>query len=111
MDEVFQRAIDNENNVAITSLTFAKIEKRKRSILKDAHLLKKLKDYRHVDELHEFRVGCFIRYIHTDNLEKLMNGGFLIQIDLTESGTILRCKNKYRLNCFTHIDLFELVYQ
>ena len=94
MDEI-QRALENDQNVSIASLTYEKIDKIKRSILKDADMLKKLNDYRHVDELHEFRLGCFIRYIHTDNLSKLMNGGFLVQVDLTESGTILRLKSKY----------------
>ena len=95
MEDIIQRAMDNEQNVSIASLSYAKIDKIKRSILKDPVMLDKLKDYRHVDELHEFRLGCFIRYIHTDNLSKLMNGGFLVQVDLTESGTILRCKSKY----------------
>lgn len=95
METLIQNAIQNENNQPILSLTYKKIEDRKHSILSELKLLslrKKLKEYRHVDELQEFQVGRFIRWI---NLSKKMfvNGGFIVRIDIQNNGTVITCKN------------------
>lgn len=99
METLLHHAIDNDNNESIASLTYDIIEKRKMKILKELPntliLKEKLKEYRHVDELPEFRLGCFIRWINLSNPAKLMNGGILLKIDVETNGTILRCKNKY----------------
>ena len=43
MEEAIQRAMDNEQNLSIASLTYEKIDKIKRSIIKDPVMLKKIK--------------------------------------------------------------------
>lgn len=97
MEDAVERAINNANNENITTFTYKKINHKKNLILKELfntpnELLKKLKDYRHVDELTEIRVGCYIRWIPTHTL-KLTNGGIIIKIDLTESGINISVKN------------------
>ena len=98
MDDAIERAINNKNNENITTLTYKSIHHKKQLILKElfktpTELLTKLKEYRHVDELTEIRLGCHIRWISANTL-KLTNGGIIIKIDLTESGTNIIVKNK-----------------
>lgn len=97
MEDAVERAMNNTNNENITTFTYKKIHHKKNTILKElfetpTDLVKKLKDYRHVDELTEIRVGCYIRWIPTHTL-KLTNGGIIIKIDLTESGINVSVKN------------------
>ena len=97
MEDAVERAINNTNNENITTFTFKKIQHKKNLILKELFktpndLVQKLKDYRHVDELTEVRVGCYIRWIPPHTL-KLTNGGIIIKIDITESGTNISVKN------------------
>lgn len=95
METLIQNAIQNENNQPILSLTYKKIEDRKHSILSELKLLslrKKLKEYRHVDELQEFQIGRFIRWINLSN-QTFTNGGFIVRIDIQEQGSVLTCKN------------------
>lgn len=96
MDAV-ERAMNNTNNENITTFTYKSIQHKKNLILEElfktpGELCEKLKNYRHVDELTEIRVGCYIRWIPTATL-KLTNGGIIIKIDLTESGINIVVKN------------------
>ncbi len=49
---------------------------------------KMVKYYEYVEELDELVLGRYVRWIHTDNLKKIFNGGFLILI-----GERCTCKN------------------
>ena len=107
--EILSDAIQNEKNQNILSLTFEKINDRKHKILSELKLLslkKKLKEYRHVDELQEFRVGSFIRWI---NLSKRIftNGGIIVRIDIEENGIVITCKNAF--NRFFTLKLDECI--
>ena len=107
--EILSDAIQNEKNQNILSLSFDKINDRKHNILAELKLLslkKKLKQYRHVDELQEFRVGSYIRWI---NLSKRIftNGGIIVRIDIEENGIVITCKNT--LNHFFKIKLDECI--
>ena len=96
MDDAIERAINNKNNENITTFTYKSIDHKKNLILKELKtpkFIKKLKDYRHVDELTEIRIGCYIRWIPLSNTLKLTNGGIIIKIDITESGTNIIVKN------------------
>ena len=97
MELLIQNAIQNENNQPILSLTYKKIEDRKHSILSELKLLslkKKLKEYRHVDELQEFQMGRFIRWINLST-KTFVNGGFIVRIDIQNQGTVITCKNPF----------------
>lgn len=107
--EILSDAIQNEKNQNILSLSFEKINERKHKILAELKLLslkKKLKDYRHVDELQEFRIGSYIRWI---NLSKRIftNGGIIVRIDIEENGIVITCKNW--VNQFFKLKLDECI--
>ena len=106
---LFTNAIQNEYNQSILSLSYNKIEYRKHSILLEMKLLslkKKLKDYRHVDELHEFQIGRYIRWINLSN-QSFTNGGFIVRIDIEENGSIITCKNG--VNVFFKLKVDECI--
>lgn len=96
-------ALDNDTNETIMNLTIKKILEMKINILKELHLdkditlsyLKKLKDYRYVDELNEIKYGAFIRWIPiTDPAYlPLHHCGIISDIKITDNGVLLTCKN------------------
>ena len=97
MSDEVERAINNKNNENITNFTREVIATRKKQIFNQltktpSDFLKKLKEYRHVDELTEIRLGCYIRWMRADSL-KLTNGGVVLKVDLTENGTNITVKN------------------
>jgi len=109
MELLIQNAIQNKNNQSILSLTYKKIEDRKHSILSELKLLslkKKIKEYRHVDELQEFQLGRFIRWINLST-KTFVNGGFIVRIDIQEKGTVITCKNPF--NAFYTLKVDECI--
>ena len=109
-----EKALNNESNESLINLTFDKIEKKKSEILEEInlfkkdikHLLKKLEDYRYVDEMHELQYGRYIRWINLNNPNclKLTTGGILCEIKI-EDNIILVLKNN--LNHFFQINMEE----
>ena len=97
-----EKAINNENNESLINLTFDKIEKKKREILEELDLskkeikdlLKRLEDYRYVEEMQELQYGSYIRWINLNNPEKLelKNGAILSDIKV-EDNIVLVLKN------------------
>jgi hypothetical protein len=109
METLFANAIQNSNNENIMSLSYAIINKRKHKILLELKLLSmenKLTEYRHVDELHELRMGCFIRWFNLST-ELFANGGFIVRIDIEANGPLITCKNQF--NKFFMIKLNECI--
>ena len=109
METLWNNAIQNENNQPILSLTYKKIEDRKRSILSEMKLLSlqsNLKEYRHVDELNEFQIGRFIRWINLST-QTFTNGGFIVRIDIEKNGAIITCKNTF--NAFFTVKVDECI--
>ena len=49
---------------------------------------KMAKFYTYIEDIEDLKLGRYIRWIHTDNLKKIYNGGFLLVID-----DICTCKN------------------
>ena len=107
-----QGALDNEDNAYIMNLTNEKIYNMKRNVLKDLQLVKneedeimdKLSEYIYIDEIPEFKEGCYIRWINLKDPEnlKLSSGSTICDIELREGGTYIICKNVYgrRKMCF-----------
>ena len=101
--EILEKAFNNENNEPLLELTDEKIEESKINILSKLclekksinFLLKKLKNYRYIDELPELKDGAFIRWISLKNPDcvKLTNGGLIIEIKIHNNGIIIICKN------------------
>ena len=98
-------ALDNESNEKIMSLTKSKIKDHKNNILqrlqldrntlKDYH--KKLKDYRYVSDLTDFKFGSYIRWIPLKNIEnlKLTRGAILCDYKVVNGQLHIVCKNNF----------------
>lgn len=74
--------------------TYASINSRKRAVLTELDKMEwypKLKTYKIVDELPQYRLGRHIRWINSEVV--LTNGGILVDVFLTEEGVRLRSKN------------------
>ena len=106
------KALDNEENQKFLNLNTIKIKEMKIDILKELELskedmqsiLQKLKEYIYVDEMSDLREGAFLRWIpikDPDNIH-LTPGGVLCEINITDAGITLTCKNfahkYYRIN-------------
>ena len=109
-----EKILTNETNENITNLNFQEIDDKKREIIDELELsnkmtkdlLKKLEDYRYVDEMPELQVGRYMRWINLtkpDNI-KLTNGGILCEIKI-EDAIILVLKNG--MNRFFQINMDE----
>ena len=96
-------ALDNENNENIINLTTQKILEMNLNILKELHLdkqttlnyLKKLKEYRYIDEINDLKQGAFIKWIPiTDpSYLPLHHCGMICEIKITDNGVFITCKN------------------
>jgi hypothetical protein len=99
-------ALDNEDNAGLIQLNYAQIATDKNNILQQLHLPKeqlkllhkKLKIYRHVDNLEDIRYGSYIRWIPLKNKQvvKLTNGGLLCHMKQVDEDIHLVCKNNFQ---------------
>jgi|UniRef100_A0A6C0D9C9 hypothetical protein len=97
------KALDNEENQKFLNLNTKKIKEMKIDILKELELSKedmqsimqKLKEYIYVDEMSDLREGAFLRWIPIKDPENvhLTPGGVLCEINITDDGITLTCKN------------------
>ena len=97
------KTLENDKYDDLMELSYAKIKTIKNDILqslqlkgaelKDFH--KKLKSYRYVDEINEFKIGNYIRTIdlrEPDNI-KLSKGGIIVDIEAVNSNLLIKTKN------------------
>ena len=103
--ELLLKAIENDKNLDIMSLTTVKINALKKKVIdllpieeetrKD--YLSILKDYRFVDELDEFINGRFIRWVKLSNESnfKLERGAAFVEYKITKDDTKIIYKNFY----------------
>ena len=114
-----ENALTNEKNEDIINQTFQEIDKNKENILNELELskndmkilLKKLKDYKYIDEFPDLQIGRYIRWINLNNHEniKLTTGGILCDIKMNDSITLVFKNN---MNRFFQINMDEaLVFQ
>ena len=118
--EYFEKIVNNEKNKSLMNLTFDKIEDKKKEILEELQLpntqindlLKRLEDYRYVEEIHELQTGSYIRWIDLNNPEKLdlKNGAVLSEIKV-EDNIILVFKNFVSRRFFQIIMDENLIFQ
>lgn len=97
------KALDNETNDSIMSLTSRKILETNLEILNELQLgkeltkeyLKKLKGYRYVEEISDIKHGGYIRWIPiTDpTYLPLHNSCIICDIKITDNGVLITCKN------------------
>ena len=102
MDKLMN-ALDNEENESIINLTSKKMMEQNLDILQELHLqkqttldyLKKLKEYRYVDEINDLKHGSFIKWIPlTDpTYLPLHHCGMICEIKITDNGVLITSKN------------------
>ena len=116
----FNNSVNKESNSEFLKLNTEIIRKTKHKILKELSLSRnelklfhsKLENYRFIDECHEIKYGTYIRYIKlTDPTNiKLMNGGLICDISITNDAILIKCKNN--MNKFFSIKMNEcLIFQ
>jgi hypothetical protein len=102
------KALDDESNETLLNFTSDKIREMNLNVLKELQmskqdtleLLKKLKDYKYVDEMNELKYGAYIRWIpieDPDNIH-LTKGALFCEMKITDNGVFFICKN-YGYNC------------
>lgn len=102
--DLLKKALDNDDNASLMNLDHSRIKTIKNDIFQKLHfkpshtkeLLKKLKEYRFVDDLKDIHYGSYIRWINMNNPEdlKLTNGGIVCDIKVTDIVLIV-CKNRF----------------
>lgn len=113
-------ALEDDDNVELLELDFKKIEIEKKDILDKLELpkkqqnvlLKKLRQYRYIDELPGMKYGSYIRWISLKNPEnlKLTNGGIVCEMKVGDKGIVIVCKNNF--NRFFQLNMTEtLIFQ
>lgn len=103
-EDDFKKALENENNESIIKLTISEIKSEKNNVLQKLQLgkedlkknLKKLKEYRYINNINDLNYGYYIRWINLKNVEnlKLTNGGFICDIKINDGIEIL-CRNNF----------------
>jgi hypothetical protein len=97
-----EKALDNENNAVISTLTTRKIGAEKMRQLQQlgfnvttlTDYSYKLRDYRYVDDLNGLTHGAYIRWIDLKNPERisLARGAIICDIKIGQRGVQLLCK-------------------
>lgn len=113
-------ALEDDDNAQLLELNFKKIEVEKKDILDKLELpqkqqndiLKKLRQYRYIDELPGMKYGSYVRWISLKNPEnlKLTNGGIVCEMKVGDKGIVIVCKNNF--NRFFQLNMTEtLIFQ
>jgi hypothetical protein len=97
------KALDDDTNENLLNFTSNKIKEMNLNIIKELHLtreettsvLKKLENYKYIDEMNELKYGTYVRWIPIDDVKKisLLKGGIFCEMKITDDGVFLVCKN------------------
>jgi hypothetical protein len=107
------KALEDDSNETLLNFTTDKIREMNLNVLKELHLskqdtlelLKKLKEYKYVDEMNELKYGAYIRWIpieDPDNIH-LTKGALFCEMKIKDDGVFFICKN-YGYN-YRHIQI------
>ncbi len=116
MDEI-EVALNNDKNEGILKHTKKSIQEKKKDIVHELfpvkerkEILQKLKEYRHVDEMNDIRVGCYARWINIEN-KTLANGGIIIKVDIGDNCIYVVLKNNFKIFTilFDNVFLFQKI--
>ena len=98
-------ALDNDVHSDLLDTSLERISKDKNDILQRIHVSKtmlrlynkKLKNYRYIDEIGDFKLGYYLRWINITDMDdiRLTNGGIFIDMKVMDSGINIVCKNGY----------------
>lgn len=97
------KALDDNSNENLFNFTTKKILEMNLNILKELQLnknetldlLKKLKEYKYVDEMSDLKYGTYLRWIPINNPTNihLTKGALFCEIKITDDGVFIICKN------------------
>jgi hypothetical protein len=97
------KALDDETNENLLDFTSQKMKEMNLKIIKELQLprnetldiLKKLSDYKYVDEMNDLKYGTYIRWIpiNNPNIIILTKGAIFCEMKITDDGVFLVCKN------------------
>ncbi len=116
--KALEKALENENNASVSTLTTRKIGTEKMRQLMQLRLnpevvddyFYKLRDYRHVDDLNGITHGAYIRWIDLKNPARLTlaRGAIICDIKIGQKGVQLLCKTHPHPAMF-HVVMDEVV--
>ena len=97
------KALDDDTNENLLNFTTQKMKEMNLKIIKELHLprdetfdlLKKLREYKYVDEMSDLKYGTYIRWICIEDPKKisLVKGAIFCEMKITDEGVFLVCKN------------------
>jgi len=97
------KALDDDSNENLINFTTDKIREMNLNILKELHLskkdtldlLKKLENYKYIDEMNELKYGAYIRWIPIEDPTNvyLTQGALFCEMKITDNGVFCICKN------------------
>ena len=97
------KAVDDETNETLFNFTSDKIKEMNLNVLKELQLprkdtleiLKKLQDYKYVDEMNDLKYGAYIRWIPIEDPTSiyLTKGALFCEMKITDDGVFCICKN------------------
>lgn len=97
------KALEDDTNENLLNFTSDKIKEINLNIIKELLLtrdetlsiLKKLENYKYVDEMNDLKYGTYVRWIPIDHVKKinLLKGGIFCEMKITDDGVFLVCKN------------------
>jgi hypothetical protein len=97
------KALDDETNETLFNFTSDKIKEMNLNVLKELQLprkdtleiLKKLQDYKYVDEMNDLKYGAYIRWIPIEDPANiyLTKGALFCEMKITDDGVFCICKN------------------
>ena len=97
------KALDNKTNETLFDFTSAKIKEMNLTIIKELNLtnketfalLKKLTNYKYIDEMSDLKYGTYIRWIPIEDPTTiyLTKGALFCETKITDDGVFCICKN------------------
>ena len=97
------KALDDETNETLFNFTSDKIKEMNLNVLKELQLprkdtleiLKKIQDYKYVDEMNDLKYGAYIRWIPIEDPTNiyLTKGALFCEMKITDDGVFCICKN------------------
>jgi hypothetical protein len=97
------KALDDDTNETLLNFTTIKLREMILKILKELQLprndtielMRKLKDYKYVDEMKDLKYGTYLRWIPINDPENiyLTQGALFCEMKVKEDGVYVVCKN------------------
>ena len=97
------KALDDETNETLFNFTSDKIKEMNLNVLKELQLprkdtleiLKKIQDYKYVDEMNDLKYGAYIIWITIEDPTNiyLTKGALFCEMKITDDGVFCICKN------------------